>query len=75
MSYLAKSVTFADMAKTLKNLEANFRALKPASATSLGSRPTSISGGASLALSRLNLANSNAKGNRNSKKEDRYLFI
>jgi hypothetical protein len=71
----AKSVSFADMAKTLKNSGADYRTPKSASTSSSGSRPTSISGGASLTSSRSNSANGGSRGNGNPKKEDRRLLI
>jgi hypothetical protein len=43
-----KSVSFADMAKTLKNSGANFRSARTPSLSSFGQVPTAISGGPSL---------------------------
>ena len=71
----AKSVSFADMAKTLKNSGADFRMPRSAITSSLGSRPPPISGRASLASSRSNSANGSIKDNGIPKKEDRRLLI
>jgi hypothetical protein len=76
----AKSVSFADMAKTLQNSGADFRQPRSALASSSGSRPTTTnSGGASLTPSRLTSTNgsakSSAKGHETSKREDRRLLV
>lgn len=84
----AKSVSFADMAKPLQNSGADFRLPRSTLASSSGSRPTTNSGGASLASSRPNYTNSSAKGSAlgsakgsakgnetPKKKEDRRLLV
>jgi hypothetical protein len=76
----AKSVSFADMAKTLRNSGADFRLPRSALASSSESRPTTNSGGASLASSRPNHTSSSAKGSAKGhetpkKKEDRRLLV
>src|SRR5438045_6430751 len=70
ISASAKSVSFMDMAKTLKNLGADYWMPRLAITSSLGSRPSSISGGASLASFHSNSANGSTKGNGTPKKED-----
>src|SRR5438045_2653670 len=71
----AKSISFADMAKTLKNSGADYWMPRSVITSSLGSRPSSISGGASLASSCSNSANGSTKSNGIPKKEDRHLLI
>ena len=66
-SSAAKSVSFADMAKTLKNSGADFRSAKAPSSSSSGRGATSISGGVSLA--------STGTGSPTKKREDRRLLI
>ena len=66
-SSAAKSVSFADMAKTLKNSGADFRSAKAPSSSSSGRSATSSSGGAPLASTRTS--------SPTQKREDRRLLI
>jgi len=69
----AKSVSFADMAKTLKNSGADFHSAKAPSSSSSGRGATSISGGVSLASTRT--SSSTGTGSPTIKREDRRLLI
>ena len=62
-----KSVSFADMAKTLTNSRADFCSAKTPSLSSLGRASTSTSGGVSIAATRT--------GGPTKKREDRRLLI
>ena len=66
-SSAAKSVSFADMAQTLKNSGADFRSAKVPSPSSSGWGVTSISGGISLT--------STETGSSTKKREDRRLLV
>lgn len=66
-----KSVSFAGLAKTLRNSGADFHSKQPGSSTPSGSRPTAISGGVSLSP-----GSTNSSARRvGAKKEDRRLLI
>jgi hypothetical protein len=67
-SSAAKSVSFADVAKTLKSSGANFSSAKTGSTSSSGRAPTSNSGGVSL-------ASTYSSGTNGKKREDRRLLI
>ncbi|KFY93273.1 hypothetical protein V500_03800 [Pseudogymnoascus sp. VKM F-4518 (FW-2643)] len=69
-----KSVSFAAVAKTLRNSGADFYAKQPQSTTLLGSRPTTISGGVSLPPTSPSSTNSSVRSSM-AKKEDRRLLI
>jgi hypothetical protein len=62
-----RTVSFADMAKTLKNSGADFRSAKMPSLSSLGRASTPISGGPSVAPTRT--------GGPTKKREDRRLLV
>src|SRR5438045_5583920 len=66
-SSAAKSVSFADMAQTLKNSGADFRSAKAPSPSSSGRGITSISGGVSLTATET--------GSPIKKREDRQLLV
>jgi hypothetical protein len=69
-----KSVSFAGLAKTLRNSGADFHSKQPRSSTPSGSRPTTISGGVSLSSTSPGSTNGSA-GSVGAKKEDRRLLI
>jgi hypothetical protein len=69
-----KSVTFAGLAKTLRNSGADFYAKQPQSTTLSGSHPTTISGGVSLPPTSPSSTNSSVRSAM-AKKEDRRLLI
>ena len=72
-SSAAKSVSFADMAKTLKNSGADFHSAKAPSSSSSGRGATSISGGVSLTST--GTGSSIGTSSPTKKREDRRLLI